>query len=530
MTAARIRTVITSSWRYLGPALLLVGLGVFSYYNQLKYHYLVPPGGDATNHIQIVSRLLAGETGLLIHFHSLWYVLTIIFMRLTGMSAVTAMAWLGPGLLVSATVALYLFNRRFFGPTAGAVAATVFSLMTLQPLQTLNDGGFPNVLAAGTVLPLTLMAVEWPFSSRRPWLAVVVAIGAVMALLLAHHITALYGGLIIILFLFIQLLKWLERRPLGKILVLVVPGLLYGLLVGLTHLLLTSHFASTIQGLASSVVTTNSIFPYIHLTGHLDNPNAIIDLSNYRDYIGWAPVYLGIGGLIGALGWLVFGRESAGKRGATLLILWTTILAVASQQNGLGFPIRLARDLAVPLTLLVGLLAQMIVSYVHARQLPRMLGWLVIILCLSLGWGELQQRLIGASVLNPLVYHLAVDQQAAEKITQVVPENSRIVLFYDDAYLPEFIGPRRVILATSQSAEKLADPRQVSKETPTAQYVYVERRYDRDLTAVNHDGVIKSYLHSPLMELVFQFHQPEKAVYFFKVKTVVAQTAKKTTR
>lgn len=501
------------------PIILLLGsVFVFSYLNQLLYRYQVPPGGDAFNHLEIVNQILAGNYQWIWQYHSLWHLLVIAVSKLTGVTAITVMAWLGPGLLVGSSFVLFYLNYRYFGLIAGLVSAAIIGFFSWQPLQTLYDGGFPNVLSAGIVLPLTIIALENTLTTQGRLKHLLILLVFLILLLMSHHITTAYGLLTIIVFLFVYLWKRLERAGVNKVLLLFIPPIVYTLfLVGLGSFLNFAAANST-RGLIAQFMKVDPTFPYLHFIGRLDNPDAYLSLAELPQAVGWAPVFLGLFGFVLAIIYFLTSNDLGKRRISLVLLIWTTILLVGSQLPALGFPVRLMRDLGVPLALLGGIFVGSVVEYITARTLPKFLAPLVILLSLATGWAVIGERLARAAAPNPLVYHLKVDHQAASKITSSLPENSKIALFYDDIYLGRFTPKHQLInLIGSLSAKSLVNPATANQAAASFDYIYLERRLDRPDSWNNNNAIIAAYKQAKNMVLIFQFEQPEKQVYLYKM-------------
>lgn len=508
-------------FRWTGWVVVFAAIFYFSYLNLITYHYLVPAGGDALNHVDLVERIMAGNHRLIFTSYSLWHLLVIATVKLTHWRPITAMARLAPALIGLGALSLFSFNRRFFGWTAGLTTAIIFGFMTLQPLQTLRDGGFPNFLAATTVLPLTLTVVIQIFETGG-WVKRLLWSGAGLAmiglLMLAHNITAIYGLLIICLFLVWELLRAIERRPVGKLLVLIIIPLAYLGLVELIHLFLTQTSLGSGRDIAQMFVKTDNSFPFIHLTGNLATPDALIDITAYPAYIGLAPVYLGSLGILTALGVLLANVTSAQKRAAAVLLFWVTIVAVASQQVGLGFPVRLTRDLAVPLVLLAGLFIGSVVSYISQRRLPKLLAVIVIGLSLGFGLPDAQQRWAMATSPDPLVYHTAADQRMADWIDGNLPVGARVGVFSGDIYLPEFVSHQEVRINLPEEMRlHLTNPANILTVYPDAQYLYIQYRPDRPESWDNIRTIMIGYDKSPYVQLVHKETDQQAEVYLYRV-------------
>lgn len=514
-----------STWAFVAFFALLF---YFSYANQLIYGYQVPPGGDAVHHNAIVKSILAGNYSQILRYHTVWHVFIGLLSTFFHARSISLMAWLGPGLLVSMGTLLYMYNRRFFSSLAGIASLILMGFFSYQPYQTLYDGGFPNVLAAGTILPLTLLALNnlWEHP-RKTWAWALFGLSFI-TLAYSHHLTTLYAGITIGLFLVIQVFQHLRKR--GIWLTTLVPFtlvMLYGLFV--TGSFLVSRFApSSVRGLFAMFLKTDMTFPFVHLVGKIDNPNAYWPLAVYPNGIGEAVVYLGLFGFAIALHQSLFRVKGREQRGLLFLILWASVLFIASQIPQLGFPVRLARDLAIPLALLGGYFISFVILLILKRRLP--LGPLLIFLfisaCITIGIFTFTDRYKRAVSANPLVTHLDVDSQAADYITESLPMSTKIAVFQDDIYLNDFTPLHNVILIDGpQRVQSLTNATTAEALFTEFDYLYLELRKDREESWINNQGIIDSYRKAKSVTLVKEFKQPEKHSYLFKIRKTVAPPA-----
>jgi hypothetical protein len=266
-------------------------------------------------------------------------------------------------------------------------------------------------------------------------------------------------------------------------------------------------------------VTISFSFPFVQFHGQLDNPNAIWPLAAYPGGIGEALVYLGIGGfVIVAYRWLRY-PEHPSWHIMTLLLFWTLFLFIGSRLTSLSFPVRLARDLAVPLALLSGIFVQSVINFITARRLPWPWLWisLFLIACAAQTWQAIPDRLHRAFSPNPLISHLLVDTYAADYITKHLPLTATIYVFQDDIYLKDFTPLHRILKVDEpQKVARLLDATKGVEAIGTDEYLYVEERHDRPGNAHNNSEIAGSYIDSTAFRLVATFEQPEKKVYLFQ--------------
>lgn len=489
-------------------------LFVFSYLNQFLYRYQVPPGGDGVGHNRIVLNILDGNYSQLYTYHSVWHTIVAIVTRITDLRSITVMAWIGPALLVTMGASLYYFNRRTSGTIAGVTSVILIGFLSHQPIQTLYDGGFPNVLAAGTVLPLYYLLINRAYDSKKKWVLIATLAVSTIFLLYTHHLTFLYTFPVLVSVITIQQIRyWRERHITWIAIITLISLALVGLIIFMAWFLNAS--VGSAKAIATQFLSINTSFPFIHLTGKLDNPNAFLPLSSLPNAIGEAVVVLGAAGFIVAMYYVLFRRTSPQWRLYLILVLWTYVLVVGSQVLAIGFPVRLARDLAIPLALLGGLFVQTMVDFMRHRKMPKIMFILFTITCLSLGAQTAFSRYQKAIQPNTLIDHLEVDTRAANYITENIPVSARIVAFQNEVYLDDFTPIHTV--------KRLAEPAHVdilSKAPSDAyepnDYIYLEERFNQPESWNNNHGIIEAYVKSPHFSFIASFEQPEKKVYLFK--------------
>lgn len=505
---------------WLGVALLVYAVIRLSYLNQWTYQYLVPPGGDGANHARITETILNGGIRLVATYHILWHLLTAWVAKIYHLNSITAMAYLAPGLLVSGSVAMFIFNKKFFGWSAGVVTLILFGLMSRQPIQTLTDGGFPNVLAAATVLPLTLAALIIWYEKPRKVVYGLLFFLMLLVLLYSHHITTLYALPIIGIFMAVQFVFWLKRRGVPAYLAIFVFPVLYLLLVILAKLFLSLHLGSS-SDLTANIVRLDWSWPFIHLIGRLDNPHAWLPITSYPEVLGEAVVWLGALGAVAAIGYFLINGQSRQGRAALILLLWGLIVLAGSQTEAIGFPIRLSRDLAIPLCLLAGLFFQAIADFCRPRGLSWGFPVVAIIIGLLLGLPSYSDRLAAAQAPSELIYYTEADNAVVEYMNKNLPANVRVVVFQDNFYIPLFARRQRLVTDIPESRKlAITDPAKFTSEFANTEYVYFEYWPTRPQTWNNNRANLNSYLASKEMRVVTSRKTKEKEVYLFRVTNV----------
>ena len=463
-------------------SLLLGSFLIFWYVEAHRLGYVSAPGGDLYNHAQNV--FLLQDEGLRAFTHGypkLFHLMVLIGMKLTGRNPLVVMLGLFPLVQVAAAGMAFLLMRRLGSVWTGLVAAVLVLWVSGQPLQTLYDGGFPNYISASIWLPMTLLGITE--LARRRTLGIILSVCGVLAVLLTHHFSVFY------VLIFALSVIWIQRRYLSR-------NVWYG--VAGAVLLLLSPLAANARDLLASVVQVGSGFPWVHLVGHLDNPNAILPLRAYPEYFN--PMIFWVGLITMALV-LTLGKKA--PLALKILAIWAVALLLASRVEAVGFPVRLARDAGVPLAMLAayGLgwlghkLAEMSAGSISLRAIAVLLTVPVVVI-VSLATLD---RITRLTTFDPIMQYTPaqaalVEQiqpgEAAGAVNQLLPSvvNRQIKpLFFDGTEADNLaqLQPLHAVLvvdsqdATYDSALQLLQKskfRQVAVASDVMRTVYLWRR------------------------------------------------------
>lgn len=507
----------TPLWFKISFWLVLLLVIVASFGNQFLYQYVVPPGYDGIAHATIIDTILRGNYTQIYSYHTLWHMFTIPFVLIFHMPPITALAWLGPLLQVTMVVSLTYFAKRAFGPTAAIVTMIIMGGFSLQPLQTLTDGGYPNVLAAGTILPFFFLVVHGITSTKMRWWHLPLLLVSFIVLIWSHHLTTLYALPIAFAFGLIMIAKNLREKKVHMGWIMGALIILAGVTIVGTWLFLHAPPSLSVSRLAEQFIHVDLRWPFFHFVSSLYSPEAILALQLYPQDIGYVVIYLGILATLWGIFRAVITRQHPWWRFYVLLVIWVLVLFVGSRMDALGFPVRLARDMAIPLVLLCGAFLGEIFEYAHRSWIGNVVIILISIGVLYLGLPTITTRYHMVVDPNSQVHHLSVDTQAADYITNEIPLTARIGFFQESLYLDLFTPKHTMTWIT--------DPMQrhyiMSLNTPektltTLDYLYFEHRTDKDTPEDSLD-LLNYYLESPLLTEVIAFKQPEKEVYILKI-------------
>lgn len=334
----------------LGGAIVVV-YGVLLYFPVIHYKFIVPPGDDPLIHlINLLNYAKVGfrlNDGYPFGFHWLVYEVSIIF----HLDLVRAMVLTFPSLLIMSSIVVWWVTSKLFGRREGLVALVSYVVLAYQPLQTLYDGSFPNILAASVMLPIYVMALllvdlSKDIVRRVSW--AVLAIILAVAIVLTHQLTTFY-----LIAVTIALVPIIAARLTGKMPVSL--RLITGL-VGLAAVVAVIWIAHRAGWLNQALLLSNQFvifgngFPYIHFVGKLGDAAAIYSSIQYISGLGGTVVLWGGLGAIWAIATAIRNRKF--NFPILAIVIWLIILFVASRISALGYPLRAARDMIIPLTIL----------------------------------------------------------------------------------------------------------------------------------------------------------------------------------
>lgn len=300
------------------------------------FHYVAAPGGDLFNHAEMMYALKnEGLKAFFDGYPKFFHLLLLGGVTLSGRDPLWVMLAYLPLVVAAAGLMAFFLLNRLKGPWIGLLALILAVFVARQPLQTLYDGGFPDFLSVAVWLPMVFLGVAvWEKGVDRRKGIVLMVLGALLVIL-THHFSATYLGVLVLAGLFFvpPKIRWY---------------LVWLLVIGLV--LFVSPIGSGVRGLVSSILQVGGGFPWLHIVGHIDNPDAIIPLLGYPDY--FSPLVL-FGGLATAL-WVIwlFARGRRIPLTVTLLAVLAIVLLVCSQVDAFRFPLRLARDAGMPLLML----------------------------------------------------------------------------------------------------------------------------------------------------------------------------------
>ncbi|MBU6389256.1 hypothetical protein KGQ71_01950 [Patescibacteria group bacterium] len=367
---------------------------VVSYTVDLAFRYPSAPGGDLYNHyLFIVDLQKYGLSHFFTSYPRLFHLIVLLGMKVTDLPALKVMLYLVPIVLLGVALAAAWVAYLLAGEWAALLAFLILLFVSGQPLQTLYDGGFPNVIAAGIWLPLWVGSTSL-YLSHRNWKWLGASLLFALLTLATHHFSLAY---LLVLFLLL-VLRYGWRQWYYWLALILIGGALIWTPLG-------QPFKAILNGVASF----GGAFPWIHLVGKLANSDAIWRYADYAVGIGSLQVYLGLAGLIVLAIWM-----SSRKKDSVLPYLvfcWIVLLLIGSRIEALGFPVRVARDAGVPLAISAAVF--IMVLWRMCKSLAARVG--IVALCIALTLPQTIGRFYRLLHYEPTMQYTTADQEAVDR-------------------------------------------------------------------------------------------------------------------
>lgn len=422
--------------------LILVILGLLLYYPVIKYNYLVPPGDDAFVHLTNLKYYqIEGfkvGTGYPIGFY--WLIDTIG--NILNLDNVQTMVYVFPFLLVLSAFVIWLLVYLFFGQVSALIVLILYAFFARQPIQTLYDGGFPNVLAGSILLPLLMIFLIKIFTSKIKNQKIIFSILYLLtfcAIILTHHLTTLFAfGINIVLIPILTYIYYLREKKKKKFNALLIALLSFVIIIAFLVILKGLNILSSSEALADQFLIINSTYPFIHFIGHLNDPNAIY--HNLREYGGGLSRIIVVLGILGLYNVFINLKNKQNIYFYTAISTWALVIFVISRISQIGFPVRAGRDLIYPLTILAGTgLAQ--VWHEKNKKIKTLIYLVILIIFIKWGYGDLKVKIDAMTSQSSMIRYAQIDQE----INNEVPQDAKLAVYAMDQFYPFFRNPELTI-------------------------------------------------------------------------------------
>lgn len=508
-------------------AIFIVGilaLSVYQYLGLIVHHYPVPPGHDAMMHWNMAQPFYQGNVNLLDYLKSGAYppgflIFIAKMAHLFNTDMMNIMTWFTPSIIILAAVSMFFLVYYLFNPSAALICFYLYSFTAKIQVQQLNDGGYPNLIAAQILLPLFMLMLFLFIKNKKLINKIIlglITLALLISLPITHHLTTLYllavlATLPIVIIIYKTTTKaWSAKKGLLYLLAMSVI-----LLVGF-YIFLTSDFLTSTRELMGGSIKALKSWPFFKINNNQD-PEAIILLKGYASYIGGVFVFY-----FGCLGVLTLGFEKKMKNKVWLfpILIWAVLLFLASRLSFLSNPDRLVRDLVYPLSITAGLFMYFATSFLIRKN--KVLGYIFIITMLVFLGRYLIRDIKTATTYNNMVRITAADMKAIDylKEQKVGSIYVEAYTFYFERFLPDWSttylwGPQTY---QSPSIHPL-DPSNAKELTALKNYDYVyivDSQIGWTPTAVTF-GFATNYLNNPNFELEIHAKSETNEVYLFRI-------------
>lgn len=347
--------------QYLWYLILIFGLilqiGLIYYFYWHK-HYLVPPGYDSISHYKQIQAILESGKVLYSTYPSGFHYLVIAISKLFHQSIWQVLINWTPVLLILPTLTMFFLLRQIFSLKVSVLSALVLLLTSAYPLFAFVDGNYPDILAYGIFGVLSLAFLLRFYRTNNKYNLLYSTVFLILVAL-THHFSFLIIFALLISFALLQLVIYLKKRPmpLKNKLFWSVGAIIF--LLALGYLISANLYGGVALDFIGDFLKGKSSISHSVL-------KIVPDYSDYPIICGPLLWYLGLLGLV----YLVLSKFSHSTQNKTkqLVIIWLLLLFILSRFSASGLPARFARELALPLVILIAFLFEFIFEKNNQRH------------------------------------------------------------------------------------------------------------------------------------------------------------------
>jgi hypothetical protein len=503
----------------------VLALSAFQYLGLIIHHYPVPPGHDAMMHWNMAQPFYQGNVNLLDYLKSGAYppgflIFIAKMAHLFNTDMMEIIKWFAPSIIVLAAVSMFYLVYYIFNPSAALICFYLYSFTAKIQIQQLNDGGYPNLIAAQILLPLFMLMLFLFIKNKKRINKIIFGLLTLIlfiSLPITHHLTTLYllavaAILPIIIIIYKMTTKvWSIKKGLlyfGGILILLVIGF---------YLFLTSELFASTRGLMEGSIQLFTTYPFFKIIGSQD-PESILKLDAYPYYIGGVIVfYFGCLGIFA----LPFIKNLKNKLWLFPVAIWAFLLIAGSRLTFLSNPDRLVRDSVYPLSILAGLIIYFIsIFLIKKNKIVGLIFTILVILAVGRSFINKAERSVA---YEPMVRVTDADMQAINYLKTQAPGNVYVeaYTFYFERFLPNWKIGYLWLPDTFQPATiHPLDPSNPTELTTLRKYDYVyivDNQIGWTPSAVKFHFAAQ-YLNNPNFVLEVHASSEINEVYLFKVK------------
>lgn len=507
----------------------VLALATFQYLGLIIHHYPVPPGHDAMMHWNLAQPFYQGNVNLLDYLKSGAYppgflIFIAKMAHLFNTDMMEIIKWFAPSIIIFAAIIMFYLVYYIFSPSAALICFYLYSFTAKIQFQQLNDGGYPNLIAAQMLLPLLMLTFFLFIKNKKRINKIIFGIltFALLVLLpLTHHLTTLYLlGILAILPIVAIIYKMSTKTWSIKKGLLCFAGIL--LLIGLGfYLFLTSEIFTAARILMSNSIQVLSSYPFLKIVGAQD-PESVIKLDYYPYYIGGVIVFY-----FGCLGIIVlpFIKTLKNKIWLSPILILGLLLLVGSRLTFLTNPDRLVRDLVYPLSIIAGLFAYSAGHILYKKK--KIIGFIFMILVVLVIGRSFVNKATRSVIYDPMVRVTDADMEAINYLKTHNPNSPypsflyvEAYNFYFERYLPGWIMGYLWIPITYQPPTiHPLDPSDSADlgKLKRYDYLYVVDNQIGWVPSAIKFGIAKNYMNNPNFELSVHAKSETNEVYLFKI-------------
>lgn len=321
------------------------------YWGFIYDHFLVPPGGDAANHILVIKGFISqGRYFSLGGYPPGYHALMAFLSQSFNIDPVKLVTLTGPILAVLPIIATYIAAKKLLGQVAALFAAGLVGLGGTGIILGYGDGNYPNLLGSQFLM---ILGFGYLASALNGRLYQNLGIAGLLFILLAffHHLS-------FTLFLAIFLVYWagliiIQRFEGDKI-----PRLKQFLVLSIFVIALAGVVGFIVFGRAAAIPGFWELVkgqPQPYFDRYLTTP---LSLGQYPETVGGLIWVSGILGLV----LILSGRSQVAWEKRWLIVCWIGTIFLLSRLSAAGLPGRFTRELTIPLAIAGGYLGQILVS------------------------------------------------------------------------------------------------------------------------------------------------------------------------
>ncbi len=443
-------------------AAIIIRLAI-SYYPFLKFGYIVPPGGDPVNHAGLIDSILAGQISG--EYPWTFHYISFLVAKLFGLNSMQSMLYIIPSLIILPALGVLFFLNKLFDKKTAFVGFVIMLFASNYGLKALGDGNYPNIIAAGLLMPILFVFFVKSFTRRKVTDYLLMFVAAIL-MIFTHHLTIAYTLVVILLFL--PLYFWLQknedetkswRAVITVIILLVVCALVL--------------FLSPLGEIFSKAIGNFERYGSFLATNTYNKP---FSLGSYSAELGTLTYSGGLVSLIYLIFMLSRDNLRRDQRISIILVLgWFVSLFLCSRTGLVGLPGRFTRELGPPLVIAMSIALYDIYSLIDSKRLKAtaIILFSIIIYMNFIHFG-------GSVYASPDYYKNMVwlndkDKEKIDMINNYTNSGEIIITNEDNPYFDYYLeGSVHLIAVPLKSEEQLRQ--KIAKEH--AKYIFISRDFN----------------------------------------------------